>query len=314
MNACHVCCRPLDKGETLYHAKCAAALFGTRSIPNLPYSWKDLNKLAEQTVKRSVAVPGVQPKLSLHLERSGKAGGGRLTLVGLEGGFILKPPTKDYPDLPELEQYTMQLAGAAGLDVAPCGLIPLLGGELAYITRRMDRASSGPLHMEDMAQLTDKLTEQKYRGSMEQVGKAVLRHTSNPGFDALRLFELTLFCFLTGNADMHLKNFSLLYDADGSIRLSPAYDLLPTKLLMPQDQEEMALTVNGKKSQLHRKDFDSFGQSLKLTDRQIANTHARLHRNLTKALDDVPQAFISKARKEEWKTLLEERMSRLWDV
>ena len=314
MSTCHICCRPLDSGDDLYHPKCAAGLFGSRSIPALQYSWNDLNKLAEQIVKRSVTVPGVQPKLSLHLERSGGAGGGRLTLVGLEGEFILKPPTREYPGMPELEHYTMQLAGAAGLDVAPCGLIPLAGGgELAYITRRMDRTKDRPLHMEDMCQLTDKLTEQKYRGSMEQVGKAVLRYTSNPGFDALRLFETTLFCFLAGNADMHLKNFSLLYEADGIIRLSPAYDLLPTKLLMPQDQEEMALTLNGKKSRLRRGDFEALGRALNLTERQTTNTHTRLQRNLVKARDEVPMSFLSTEQQREFKGLLDDRMPRIWD-
>ena len=258
-----------------------------------------------------MTVPGVQPKLSLHVERGGDQGGGRLTLVGLEGAFILKPPTKEYPDMPELEHYTMRLAGAAGLDVAPGGLIPLASGELAYITRRMDRTASGPLHMEDMCQVTDKMTEQKYRGSMEQVGKAVLRYSSNPGFDALRLFELALFCFLTGNADMHLKNFSLLYEADGIIRLSPAYDLLPTKLLMPQDQEEMALTMNGKKSRLQRRDFDAFGHALNLADRQIANAHTRLQRNLAKALEHVSTTFISTEHEAKLKKLLEERTARI---
>jgi serine/threonine-protein kinase HipA len=281
-------------------------------IPALRYGWDDLNKLAENIIQRSVTVPGVQPKLSLHLERGGSPAGGRLTLVGLEGAFILKPPTKAYPDMPQLEHYTMRLAQAAGLDVAPCGLIPLASGELAYITRRMDRTASGPLHMEDMCQLTDRMTEQKYRGSMEQVGKAILRYSSNPGFDALRLFELALFCFLTGNADMHLKNFSLLYEADGFIRLSPAYDLLPTKLLMPQNHEEMALTMNGKKRCLQRRDFDAFGHALNLTDRQIANAHTRLQRNLAKALENVSTMFISTEQKAKLKQLLTERTARIW--
>ncbi len=312
MKACLICCQPLDVGESTYHEKCSAELFGSRSLPSLRYSWSDLNKLAEQVILRRVAVPGVQPKLSLHLERNGISRGGRLTLVGLEGEFILKPPTVEYPAMPEFEHYTMRLARAAGLDVVRCGLIPLASGELAYITRRMDRTRVGPLHVEDMCQLTDKLTEQKYRGSMEQVGKAVLRYSSNPGFDAVRLFELTLFCYLTGNADMHLKNFSLLYEADGAIRLSPAYDLLPTKLFIPQDQEESALTINGKKSRLQRIDFDAFGRSMKLTERQISNTHTRLQKNMAKALSEISQVFIRGERKAALKSLLRVRMTRLW--
>lgn len=312
MNACHICCQPLNGDESLYHAKCSSRLFGSRSPPALQYGWKEINHLATQFVKRRIAVPGVQPKLSLHLERPNKSEGGRLTLVGLEGEFILKPPTKEYPDMPEMEHYTMILAQAAGLEVASCGLTPLASGERTYIARRMDRTKTGPLHMEDMAQLTDKLTEQKYRGSIEQVGRAVLRFTTNFGFDALRLFELTLFCFLTGNADMHLKNFSLLYEASGAIRLSPAYDLLPTKLFLPEDVEEMALTVNGKKSRLHREDFDTFARSLKLTDRQIANTHNRLRKNLTKALKETPQPFLRATRRKALAQLIQERTTQLW--
>ena len=312
VKACHICCYPLNDGETLYHARCSKRLFGSRSVPILHYGRDDLNKLAEQITRRSVSVPGVQPKLSLHLERDRTSGGGRLTLVGLEGGFILKPPARDFPGMPELEHATMQLAGATGLEVVPCGLIPLADGEVAYLTRRMDRTPKGPLHVEDMCQLTDKLTEQKYRGSMEQVGKAVLRYTSNPGFDALRLFEVTLFCFLTGNADMHLKNFSLLYEADGTIRLSPAYDLLPTKLLLPEDEEEMALTLNGKKNRLGRSDFDAFGRALRLSDRQIANAHARLQRNLTRSVAELPMPFIGERRQSEFKQLLSARVARVW--
>lgn len=313
MNACHLCCRPLDAGETLYHAGCSHSLFGSRAIPVINYTWNDLNKLAESIIKRSVAVPGVQPKLSLHLERNREYGMSRLTLVGLEGEYILKPPAHDYPDMPELEHYTMQLASAAGLEVVRNGLIPLASGELAYITRRMDRTKTGPLHVEDMCQLTDKMTEQKYRGSMEQVGKALLAHATNTGFDAVRLLELTLFCFLTGNADMHLKNFSLLYETDGTIRLSPAYDLLPTRLLLPEDREESALTLNGKKSHLRREDFDAFGYALKLTEKQITNTHARLQRELFRAMKKVPMEFLNPARQEQLRELINSRAARIWE-
>jgi serine/threonine-protein kinase HipA len=312
MSACLICCRPLAAGDATYHPKCSAGLFGTLAIPAIRYDWESLNKLAESIIRRSVAVPGVQPKLSLHLERGRGLEGGRFTLVGLDGGFILKPPSQDYPGMPELEHYTMRLAGAAGLEVAPCGLIPLASGELAYITRRMDRGASGPLHMEDLCQLTDKMTEQKYRGSMEQVGNAILRYSSNPGFDALRLFELMLFCFLIGNADMHLKNFSLIYAADRSIRLAPAYDLLPTNLLIQQDTEELALTLNGKKSRVRPSDFSAFGRSLALTERQIANTYSRLQRNLTKALDAVPMTFVGTEQQGKFKALVATRTARLW--
>lgn len=311
MNPCHVCGRPLENGDPLYHPACSEKLFGSHAVPSLQYTLSDLNRLAEKIVRQKVTVPGVQPKLSLHLERGLGPAGGRLTLVGLEGAFILKPPSAHYPDMPQLEHYTMQIAALTGLEVAPCGLIPLADGALAYITRRMDRTPTGPLHMEDMCQLTDKLTEQKYRGSMEQVGKALRSFSSNSGFDALRLFELTLFCFLTGNADMHLKNFSLLHERDGMIRLAPAYDLLPTKLLIPQDREEMALTLNGKKNRLRRSDFDTFGKSLRLTERQILNAYARLQRNLMKAMREMPRPFVSAEHRNEFDKLVRARLEGL---
>ena len=144
---------------------------------------------------------------------------------------------------------------------------------------RMDRAHDRVLHMEACARLTDRMTEEKYRASMEQVGRAILTYSQNPGLDALRLFELTLFCFLTGNSDMHLKNFSLIYAADGLVHLAPAYDLLPTQLLLPEDREETALTLNGKKNRLARGDFAALAKSLELTERadcQCVCPHGRV--------------------------------------
>ncbi len=310
MTACRICCDPLEGGGTEYHPACARRLFGHRSAPRVPYTWQDLNSLAEQIVRRSVAVPGVQPKLSLHLEKGG-TGPDRFTLVGLEGEFILKPPVQDYPEMPELEHLCMLLARTAGMDVAACGLVSLVTGESAFITRRMDRAHDRVLHMEDMCQLTDRMTEEKYRASLEQVGRAILTYSQNPGLDALRLFELTLFCFLTGNSDMHLKNFSLIYEADGLVHLAPAYDLLPTQLLLPEDREETALTLNGKKNRLARGDFAALAKSLELTERQIANVYARTAVWLQTAEKTVHKSFVSNRSRHEFLALLSERRDRL---
>ena len=310
MNRCMVCCEPLAAGEESYHPACSRRLFGNRTPARVPYSWDELNALAENIVQRHVAVPGVQPKLSLHLEKRGM-GPGRFTLVGLEGEFILKPPAKDYPGMPELEHLCMRLATGAGLDVATCGLTPLASGEIAYITRRMDRVDGRALHMEDLCQLTDRMTEEKYRASMEQVGRAVRTYSNNPGLDALRLFELTLFCFVTGNSDMHLKNFSLIRDADGLIHMSPAYDLLPTQLFLPEDREEIALTLNGRKNRLHRRDFDAFGKSLELTDRQVLTVYLKLAQWVDSADLTIEKSFASAKQQDAFKGLIKERASRL---
>jgi len=308
---CHICLQPLENAGGLYHASCCKKLFGSSRPPVFPYAWKELNELAEKIVRQHVTVPGVQPKLSMHLERGGRRQDSRLTLVGLEGGYILKPPVAEYPEMPELEHLTMRMARCFGIATAECGLIPLDDGQLAFITKRMDRDGTDKLHMEDMCQLTDRLTEQKYRGSLEQVGKAILRHCDNSLFDALRFFEVVIFCFLTGNSDMHLKNFSLLYQPGGTVGFSPAYDLLPTQLLLPEDEEESALTVNGRKKHLGRTDVMRLAESLQLTEKQISNIFVRFSNNLDIALQSLEAGFCSPTMIERYKALLQMRAERL---
>jgi serine/threonine-protein kinase HipA len=257
------------------------------------------------------SVPGVQPKLSLHLESGGTREGGRLTLVGLGGAYILKPPVKRFPQMPELEHLTLGMAGCFGIETARSGLIAMEDGQLALIIRRMDREGNRKLAMEDMCQLTDRMTEEKYRGSLETVGKAILRHCSHPGLDALRFFEVNIFSFLTGNSDMHLKNFSLIRSEAGEIRLSPAYDLLPTVLLLPEDREEAALTINGRKNGLTRRDFLTLGNALKLTDRQIINVLRRFEKGLHTAIDLIGDGFCSEDMKVCYRTLVKHRWRRL---
>ncbi len=308
---CHICLGMLEQDEELHHAACCKKLFGSSRPPAFPYTWDDLNGLAERIVRQHVTVPGVQPKLSLHLEHGGARQDSRFTLVGLEGGYILKPPVAEYPEMPELEHLTMRMAGCFGIAAADGGLIPLDGGQLAYVSRRMDRKGTAKLHMEDMCQLTDRLTEQKYRGSMEQVGRVVLRHCDHALLDALRFFEAALFSFLTGNSDMHLKNFSLLYPPGGPVSLSPAYDLLPTQLLLPQDEEESALTINGRKKQLGLKDFLQLATSLRLTGKQTSNTLDRFAAHMDAALATVDRGCCSAGMKERYKALMQERADRL---
>jgi serine/threonine-protein kinase HipA len=278
--------------------------------PELPYGWDDLNPLAERVIRSRISVPGVQPKLSLHLDRS-ESRGGRLTLVGLWGDFVLKPPHVDFPGMPELEHACMQMARSCGIDTVPFALMPLKSGETAYLCRRVDRDSYGKLQMEDMAQLTGKMTEQKYRGSMEQVGKAVWAYSSTPLLDAVRLLELTVFCFLTANSDMHLKNFSLLNGRDGRIRLAPAYDLLATQVLLPADTEESAMPINGKKAGLTERDFRVLAEHLRLTSKQCDNVFARLRKSLARMSEALSKSFVSESHKHDLCKILSDRAARI---
>ncbi len=305
-------CRESWTGEGAFHESCSAKFFGHRHAPTIEYKLDDMEKLATSVLRSHSTVPGVQSKISLDLEKSpGEGKAGRLTLVGLWGRFILKPPSRKYPRLPELEDATMHLAAAAGLPVVPHCLIRLASGELAYITRRIDRTKTGKLAMEDLCQASGRLTEDKYKGSLEATGRTIRSFSSQPGLDAILFFDLALFCFMTGNADMHLKNFSLWRPEGGETQLAPAYDLLATKLVIPKDEEETALTLNGKKKNLRRKDFDALAASLRLPDKARENSYTRLM-GMRKTWDaDLGKSFLPAPVRKKFQTLLEERIGRL---
>ena len=212
-----------------------------------------MERLAKELIQSQKAVTGVQAKISLHITGHSKEGTEkRFTIVGLWGGYILKPPTSLCSQLPEVEDLTMHLASIARIKTAPHSLIRLQSGNLAYITKRIDRKDKRKLPMEDMCQLTERMTEDKYHGSYEQIAKTILKYSRTPGLDVVNFFELVLFSFLTGNADMHLKNFSLLEQENLGMTLSPAYDLVNTTLVNPADEEELALTLNGKKKKIKK--------------------------------------------------------------
>ncbi len=314
---CLCCGKTLDgkNTQTQWHTACTRRFFGTASFPSLDVSTRTLEQLASISVNAGTTVTGAQKKMSLHLENF--EGRKRLTLVGYPSGFILKPPAADYPELPELEHAVMQLATKAGIRTVPHGLIRLPSGELAYITRRIDRIFGlkgkekiGKIPMEDFCQLSGRLTEDKYKGSYEQCGKVINRHSSRSGLDAADFFSLVLFSFVTGNADMHLKNFSLLESTAGYI-LSPAYDLVPTKLLLKEDKEETALTLNGKKSRLDGNDFVRLGNSLGLLPKVTGNLVERAANLSGVLLRELPSCFLSAGRIMDLSELIEERCARL---
>lgn len=246
---CLYCYRPLDEGETDMHPACIRKFFGTKRMPAFDYSIAQMDELAAQIIRDRTSLTGVQPKLSLHImEHEGRR---RLTIVGLWGAYICKPQTPMYAALPEIEDLTMHLAEAARISVVPHSLMRMDDGTLCYLTRRVDRTpEGGKIAMEDMCQLTGRLTEDKYRSSCERVGKAVLQYSSMPKMDVTNFLELLMFCWLTGNNDMHLKNFSIYEPAEGVFRLSPAYDLLNAAIVNPKDDEEFALTLNGRKKNI----------------------------------------------------------------
>ncbi len=243
---CLYCYQALAADEEDFHEHCSRKFFGTVTPPSLDYTRGQMEELAKENVIRSITVTGVQPKLSLTIEKAhGDPKASRFNIVGLWGEYILKPPSEAFPHLPENEDLTMHLSESFGINTAAHSLVRMRSGELAYITKRFDRQKKEKLALEDMCQLTETLTEDKYRGSMEKVGKQIFRFSSRKGFDLIGFFEMALFAYLTGNADMHLKNFSLLTTVDKEIILAPAYDMVSTKMTLPEDKDEAALTING---------------------------------------------------------------------
>ena len=264
--------------------------------------------MAERIIRSRVSVTGVQPKLSLHLERE-VGGPDRLTLVGLEGDYILKLPTRSYAELPESEHFAMLLARMCGIETADFGLVRLEGDALAYVTRRMDR-EDGVKHMLDCCQLTNRQTERKYSGSYEQIAKVLRACSSYAGEDTERHMALLLFCFLIGNSDMHLKNFSLIREHDGEWHLSKAYDLVPVKTVMPADPDDLALTVNGKNRNLTANDFEKACESMRLTPVQFKRTVKRVTTNVTAHLEEAfDRSFLSDDFKTRCRALVRERLS-----
>ena len=302
MPKCLFCYKELNANETDFHKACSKQFFGSATPPLLTLNNKQLETLAKEIIVRSIAVTGVQPKLSLQLEKT-RNETPRLTLVGLYGDYILKPPSEQYPCLPENEDLTMHLAEIAGIRTAAHSLIRLSSGELAYITRRFDRKNGQKIAVEDFCQLTETLTEHKYRGSVEKIGKLVRQFTTNKGYEQQRLFELVLFCYLTGNTDMHLKNYALIENPLGQYELSPAYDLLST-LLVLLDEEESALTINGKKNRLKRTDFDNLAKSLQINEKTVTAIYQRFAKILPTWQECIERSFLSDEMKKQYSDLI----------
>lgn len=282
----------MAKGEADYHKACARKIFESATVPVLPYTRANIKELAREIVSASTTVTGVQAKLSLDISRSHAGEHQRFTIVGLWGRYILKPQTDRFANLPENEDLTMHMAEAVGIKTVPHSLIRFADGELCYITRRIDRTKKGAkIAMEDMCQLSERLTEDKYKGSYERIAKLIRKHSSAPLLDVINFWEVVLFSWLTGNADMHLKNFSLFRPSDDYM-LTPAYDLLSTALAMPEDEEELALTLNGKKKRIKREDFEKAMRDSGMDEKAIINLFNRFLKAVSRWHGLIEDSFL----------------------
>ena len=309
MSKCLYCYKEMDaavNGD--YHPECIKTFYGTKYAPALPYRLDEMEKLAREAVQLSVTVPGVQPKLSLGWIKTVMNDGhfGRLTIMNaLEGKYILKPQNSNYNQMPENEHLSMKLAELFKINTVPSNLIRLASGELCYITRRIDRKKkNSKIHMIDFLQILE--LEDKYLGTMEIVGKTIGELSVNTLMDKLHFFELSLFNFLTGNNDMHLKNFSMWLSDYGWV-LSPAYDLLNVKIILPEDADDTALLLGGKKKNFNKGYFDRFGNVLKLNDKQITSVYRKLVSWLPQATELIEISFLDDKNKMLYKELITQR-------
>lgn len=255
-----------------------------------------------------MSIQGVQAKLSAAL----RVKAGAFEIVDRNGRFILKPPSLDFPELPENEDLTMRLGAAVGIEVPLHGLVRARDGSLTYFIRRFDREGRERVPLEDFAQLAGASRETKYDSSMEKVAAIVDRFCTFPAIERVKLFERTLFSFLTGNEDMHLKNFSLI-TRRGRIDLAPAYDLLNSTIALKNPREEMALPIQGRRSGLTRDDLLGYfaTERLQINERVMMEIIERFQTAFPRWDELLAASFLSPEKKTAYAALLAERKSRL---
>lgn len=302
-----------EEKECLWHNKCIKKFFGTKNMPILDISESKLEEIAKNTINNGFTVPGVQKKLSLNLSGGAKS---RLTIVNYPTGYILKPQTNEFAFLPEFEDLAMRLAEIVGIRTVPHALIKV-DDTYAYITRRIDRDINiknddvKMYAMEDFCQLSNRLTQDKYKGSYELCGKVIKKYSEYPQLDMAEMFIRIVFSFVIGNSDMHLKNFSLRETLPGNriYSLSDAYDLLPVNIIMPEDTEQLALTINGKKRNIRKKDFLELAQKCNINPKSAENMIKKISKIQEVLLLVCDNSYLPDELKERTKELIKQRIN-----
>lgn len=304
MSVCLACLRP-SPDDVGYHRRCLQGLFGRPVLPRLEIDMQHLHTVGLELAGR-VAISGVQRKLALRLSAD------RTTLEVAPSGsrFILKPPPQTFPAVPENEHFTMRLAELAGIPIPPCALVALADGALAFLVLRFDRSETGrKFRMEDFCQLSEKPSKDRYVGSAEQCARVVARYTSDPLVEQLQLFRRFLFSWWVANGDLHLKNLSLLTGEDGTHRLSPAYDLLNTEVILGDDT--LALALGAKRRNLTPRVWREFGVYCRLPEKIVRRELERIPKLLPDALALLERSPLEATLRERYAQGLSERAALL---
>ena len=304
-----LCCHKAGSEKDLadgYHTACSRALFQTARPPKTPFSTPEVAGQARKMVGR-MSISGVQPKLSLAHDRREHV----MAVVAAGGQYILKPQTERYPALPENENLCMNIASAYGVEVPPHGLVRLSDKRPAYLVKRFDRLEDGSkFEQEDFQQLLQ--SHDKYMGSYERIANFIKDHSDVPGLDLVNLFERALLFFVLGNGDAHLKNFSLIRKEEVGYQLSPAYDIVSSRLVLPDEREEMCLSLLGKKNRISMDDFTGLSKHFGLTRKQSDNSFARLNGIKEKIEDMIEESFLGESLKERFLGIFRMRMGRIF--
>ena len=308
MNRCPVTYEPC--GEQKYSARGLKQLSARLTkLHDFPYNKSEQIKEAIARASK-MSIQGVQPKLSARLDVTKSV----FEVVDAGGTFIIKPQNDSYEQLPENEDLTMRLASMIGIEIPLHGMMYSKDGSMSYFIKRFDRLpKKKKVAVEDFAQLTGNTRETKYSSSMEKVAAVLDEFCTFPLLEKQKLFKITLFNYLCGNEDMHLKNFSLIR-RNGKVELSPAYDLLNTTISMPNPQEEMALTLAGRKSKFSKENLiDYFGKErLGLTKITIENTLNEIEKQRAPWEQFIEISFLSETMKKKYINLLAQRWSKLY--
>lgn len=307
LSKCLYCYEQLENGS--YHEKCSKKMFGFSEPPTIYLEEEIIEELGKINVIQGKVVAGIQKKLTLDFEKNSKDH--RLSLSHYAGKYILKPKAH-IPHVPENEDLIIKLAQSSGIKTAQTGLILLENGDLALLSRRLDRkVNHEKLHMEDFCQILDQVSAKKYIGSYQKVGKTLRDYCklNVPEDQVLRLFELVVFSYIVGNSDLHLKNLSVLHNP--LPELSPAYDLLSFEIYQEdfpeKDNEMMALAINGKKNKLTKEDFDQLAKSLNIKNKVRDYVYKKFSSQIPNWKNIITKSFLSKHKQEALIELIQTR-------
>lgn len=300
---------PLKEFENIYSKEGLKSL--SRRLDDLrvfPYTAEEQRR-ESQSLASKMSIQGMQPKLSGILEESKS----EFQIREKGGQYIIKPSTLDYPELPENEDCTMDLAQMANFEIPWHGLIQCSDGSRSYIIRRFDRKGrKEKVPIEDFAQLIGASRSTKYLATTERVAEAIEEFCTFPSLELLKLYRLVVFSFLVGNEDLHLKNFSLITEPN-NIRLSPCYDLVNTTIALAAPKKELALELRGKKTGFERTDFIKYlaSEVCLLPEKKAIKELSGLLSLLPQWKDHIRKSFLSPRMKKLYLSLLEERAARV---